>query len=97
MISQTLEKYPELRGCFNTFTVHAALKDGVTGLEEFALFIREDLTNYRMNFVNKRFNELQESVIEKKKVMCVNGKFTLHEGFGNDCGLKGGKLSGGQK
>ena len=56
MISQTIEKYPELNCSFNTFTVHAALREGVDGVEEFAMFIREDLTNYKMNFVNKRFN-----------------------------------------
>ena len=73
----------------------AALKvEGISDVEAFALFIREDIGNYRMNFVNKRYQQLMQSAVNKKK---VDGVFTLHEGFKKDCGLKGGKLSGGQK
>ena len=58
MVSKTIEKYPDLHSCFNAETVLAALKDGVSGVEEFALFIRNDMSNYRMNFVNKRYHRL---------------------------------------
>ena len=43
MVSQVLEKYPELHCCFNAETLLAALKvEGISDVEAFALFIRED-------------------------------------------------------
>ena len=59
------------------------------------MFIREQMSQYKITKVNKRFQELQYLAIDKKRD--EEGKFTLHEGFNKDCGLKGGKLSGGQK
>ena len=58
MVSQTIEKYPELHGCFNKETILAAVNDGVSDVEAFALYIRGDIGNYRMNSVNKRYQEL---------------------------------------
>lgn len=59
------------------------------------MFIREQMSQYKITKVNKRFQELQYLAIDKKRDS--EGKFTLPEGFDKDCGLKGGKLSGGQK
>ena len=43
MVSQVLEKYPELHCCFNAETLLAALKvEDISDVEAFALFIRED-------------------------------------------------------
>ena len=44
--------------------------------------------------VNQRYQELQYLAIDKLRDP-ADGKFTLDEGFRKDCGLKGGKLSGG--
>ena len=65
-------------------------------MEELGDFLDSDSTNYKMKNVKDRYNKLMHMAIDKKRDP-KSGEFKLSEGFGKDCGLKGGKLSGGQK
>ena len=56
----------------------------------------QDSTKYKMKNVKERYNKLMHMAIDKKRDPAT-GQFKLHQGFNKDCGLKGGKLSGGQK
>ena len=92
-VKDLLSRYPELYGCFDNNTVARAKAKGVSSCDDLAQVVREELSQYRMTVVNKRYQELQYQAIDKKR--SADGTFTLHEGFNKDCGLKGGKLSGG--
>ena len=94
-VEAMLEKYSDLYGGFNLNTIIRAKSKGISGVENLALFVREELTNYRMTVVAEQYTKLAYMAIDKKRDM--NGVFHLSEGFNKECGPKGGKLSGGQK
>ena len=54
-VKMMLEKYSELYGVFNEDCIADASKKGIKGLEEFAIHVREQKSQYKMTVVNKRF------------------------------------------
>ena len=89
-VKEMLDKYADLYGCFNLRTVQEA---GEQSVEELAFHVREGTSTYRMKDVGQQYTRLALMAIDRKRD--ADGKFHLHEGFHKECGLKGGKLSGG--
>ena len=90
-----VEKYSDLFGGFNLDTIMRAKSKGISGVENLAMHVREELTNYRMTVVSEQYTKLAYMAIDRKRD--ENGVFHLSKGFEKECGPKGGKLSGGQK
>ena len=95
VVEQLLEKNPSLYGCFDLATLERADAGSVADQKSLRTYLEGESLLYRMSTVNKRFSELQYMAIDKKRG--PDGTFKLHEGFSKPCGLKGGKLSGGQR
>ena len=94
-VETMVEKYSDLFGGFNLDTIMQAKSKGISGVENLAMHVREELSNYRMTVVAAQYTKLAYMAIDRKRDK--NGVFHLSEGFKKDCGPKGGKLSGGQK
>ena len=87
----------EMPYCFNTATINKWLdsSDMFGGAShDIKKFVTDDFQHFYMDRY-KRLDQLLESMVEKKKD--ANGNVILGEGFDKNCGLKGSKLSGGQK
>ena len=90
-----LKNFPDLYGAFDTATIQRAIAEGKTDVGALSTLVTDEKRSYRMTIVEKRFSELQYMALDRKRA--DDGTFTLHEGFSKECGVKGGKLSGGQK
>jgi len=93
VLREMVDKYMDLEAGFDEQTLKRAQASGLREVEALAEMVRREMPAYRMTVVNKRFNELQLMAIDKKRD--DKGIFVLPQGFDKDCGLKGGKLSGG--